>query len=123
MRRRSHDRGFVAAPAARVYERLADVGSYTSWWPGAETAGGSLRLPLGARRVRAVAERHRADVGLFLALDGEDELEWFVELWEDGSIVSCFLDVESGDRRNDRHLLRMRGTVRQALAGLKDDLE
>jgi hypothetical protein len=123
MRRRSHDRGFVAAPPERVYGRLADAGSYPSWWPGTEAAEGSLQLHLGRRNHRAVAGRHRADVGLFMTLGGDVELEWFLERWDDGTIVSCLLDVDAGWRRADRRLLRMRGTVRQALVGLKEDLE
>jgi hypothetical protein len=118
---RTHDRGFVAASPALVYGRVSDPSTYPSWWPGAD--GG--RPSLGPETVAEVSpERHREGTGLFLRLDPVGELEWYLEPWEDGTIVNCLLELRSVPRRrwSDRGLGRVRGTIRRALIGLKDDL-
>lgn len=47
-------------------------------------------------------------------------LEWYLEPFQEGTIVNVLLDVEagSGARRSERRLVRMRSSVRRALVGL-----
>ena len=113
---RSHDQGFVGAPPGDVYRLLADPASYPGWWPRARLEGASLVLPLGS--AGAVApERHRDDIGLHLVGPGA-QLEWYLEPFDDGSIVNAFLEVPGSGRRAARRLLRMRGAIRTGLVGL-----
>ena len=123
---RAHDRGFVAAPPPEVHRVLADTGSYSLWWPGAGGTSDGPVLPLGRRRVRARPHGHREGLGLHLALERPaGGLEWYLEPFDDGTIVNAFLHLEriSPDARGHRSLLRMRGSVRRALVGLKRTLE
>jgi hypothetical protein len=114
---RSHDQAFVAAPPVDVFALLAETGSYPRWWTGARMAGDAVRLPLG-RGAAAGAERERDGTGLFLVF-GEGSLEWYLEAFDDGTIVNAFLEVpESG-----RGLLRMRRSLHGGLVGLKRLLE
>lgn len=129
MKVRAHDQGFVPAPPAAVYATVSQPASYPSWWPGATcdgVGGSTLRLPLGrGRREIASVERHRPDVGVFLTLpDSGGTLEWYLEPFQDGTIVNGLLDVEAagGRRRSQRRLLRMRASVRRALVGLHEAL-
>lgn len=124
VRLRSHDQGFVAAPPRRVYELLADPASYPGWWPGAGADGGGVSLPLGRRPRAARPERERAEIGLYLMF-GDESLEWYLEPFDDGTIVNAFLDVAptGSARRASRRMLRMRAALRTALVGLKRRLE
>lgn len=123
----AHDQGYVEAPASRVYGALADLEAYPGWWPGARWDG-RLALRLGGRRgFLARDERHRAEVGLFLMLEGPaaGSLEWHLEPLEDGTIVNGILnlDLPGGRRRSERRLLRARAAVHRGLVGLKRALE
>jgi hypothetical protein len=124
MRLRSHDQGFVLAPPPAVYRRVADPLSYPSWWPGVRTTpvAGGLRLELGGEAWTAGPEGQRDDVGLFLALSGppEGRLEWYLEPFEEGTVVSALLDLElpGGLRRSGRRLRRIRAALRRGLVGL-----
>jgi uncharacterized protein YndB with AHSA1/START domain len=129
VRVRAHDQGFVLAPPAAVYATVSQPASYPSWWPGAtcDADGRStLRLPLEpGRRSPASVERHRPDVGAFLSLPGyRGTLEWYLEPFQEGTIVNGLLDVEAagGRRGSERRLLRMRTSVRGALVGLHEAL-
>ncbi len=117
---RSHDQGFVAAPPQRVYGLIAGPDTYPSWWPSSSVKGGDLSIPLASRAARA--ERQRDGVGLHLVF-GDQSLEWYLEPFDDGTIVNAFLEVPRSGRRAARGLLRMRGSLRRALVGLKKQLE
>ena len=116
---RAHDQGFVAAPPGEVYRLVADPRTYPSWWPGCRAQGEGLSLPITRAAVRA--EREREGIGLHLVFGGES-LEWYLESFEEGTIVNAFLDARSG-WRGPRRLIRMRGSVRRGLVGLKKRLE
>lgn len=133
----AHDQGFVAAPPREVYEVLSDVRSYPAWWPGTDAAGDTdaaagegadtvrLRLP-PAPPVIASAERHRPGVGVFIRLGPplEGTLEWYLEPFEEGSIVNAILDLrlDGGRRRAARRLGRLRAGIRGALVALREHL-
>ena len=117
---RSHDQGFVAAPPEQVYGVLADPSSYATWWPGAKPLPGGVQLPLGRRGGAAVAERLRNGVGLYL-VSGDEEVEWYVEPFDDGTIVNVFLGVKGTQGRRTQR--RLRGSIRAGLVGLKRRLE
>lgn len=118
---RSHDQGFVAAAPGEVYTLLAEPVSYPGWWPGTRANGEGVLLPLGRRPRHATPDRKREGIGLYLVFGG-DSLEWYLEPFDDGTIVNAFLDVEAA-RRASRRLLRMRASVRTGLVGLKHRLE
>jgi hypothetical protein len=120
-RTRSHDQAFVEALPGDVYAVLAETGSYPRWWAGASTSGEALLLPLG-RGAQAKAERERNGTGLHLVF-GEESLEWYLEPFDDGTIVNAFLDVRGTERRTRRRLLRMRRSLHAGLVGLKRLLE
>jgi hypothetical protein len=119
---RSHDQGFVAASPDRVYELIAQPDTYPAWWAGSRPGADGLSLPVARRAARV--ERERDGVGLHLVF-GEGSLEWYLEPFDDGTIVNAFLDVRATrpGRRASRGLLRMRGAVRRGLVGLKKELE
>jgi uncharacterized protein YndB with AHSA1/START domain len=123
----AHDQGFVSASPQRVYEVLADLGAYPRWWPGAATADGKVRVPLWGRHSEASAERHRPGTGLYLRLGSPSlgTLEWYLEPFEAGTVVSCLLDLElaGGPRKLRRSLRKARSEVRKGLVGLKRELE
>lgn len=120
---RSHDQGFVGAPPDQVYEVIAEPSSYPTWWPGAAPAGDGVQLPLRRGARPAVAERHRNQVGLFL-VSPEEELEWYLEPFDEGTIVNVFFQTPSArGRPGERRLRRMRGSIRAGLVGLKRRLE
>jgi hypothetical protein len=121
---RSHDQGFVGATPSKVYELLADLRSYASWWPGARATSEGVSVPLRRRSGTARADRLRDRVGLHLVSEDED-LEWYLEPFDDGTIVNVFLEVPGSapGRRGDRQLLRMRSAVRRGLVGLKRSIE
>ena len=128
MRLRGHDRAFIAAPPDRVHDALADTAAYPRWWPGVVPTGtdGRVRLPLDRRGSEANPSGARAGIGLWLELPSYDgSLEWYLEPFEDGTIVNAFLDVDLAlaQRRAARRLLRFRTSVRRGLFGLKRALE
>ena len=120
MTTRSHDQGFVAADPAQVYEVLADPRSYPAWWPGATATPEGVSLPLRRRPRPARPDRLRDHVGLHLVSE-DQTLEWYLEPFDDGTIVNVFLELAGSapGSRAPRRLLRMRSAVRQALVGLK----
>ncbi|MGH2710729.1 MAG: hypothetical protein ACRDH9_05945 [Actinomycetota bacterium] len=118
---RSHDQGFVAAGPSRVYGMLANLESYPSWWPGSGKRGDALSLPLLRRAAPARTERERNGVGVHLVF-GDGSLEWYLEPFDDGTIVNAFLDLTASAGKS-RRLLRMRARVRDGLVGLKRRLE
>jgi len=119
---RSHDQGFVAASPERVYGLIARPDTYPGWWAGSSLTGAGLSLPFAGGA--AGAERERSGIGLHLVC-GAGSLEWYLEPFDDGTIVNAFLDVPAGGAgwRASRRLLRMRGAVRRGLVGLKKELE
>lgn len=126
----AHDQGFVAAPPARLYEVLAEIRSYGSWWPGVrvDTQGDVFRLDLGVGGpAEARPEGRRRDVGLVIRLGPplSGTLEWYLEPFEEGTIVNAIMDlaVRGGDRRAGRLLRRLRSAVRRGLVGVKGTLE
>ena len=125
MRIRAHDQGFVAAPPAAVYRALADTGQYASWWKDAVAgdADGVVRIRLEPRRdTEARPERHRDAMGLFLRLGSpyDGTLEWYLESFQEGTIVNVFLEVNLAGRGNgQRRLRQMRSAIRRGLVGLK----
>jgi hypothetical protein len=130
MNLKAHDQGFVAASPGRVYGALADLGGYPAWWAGATSDPESDRVRLGlepGRGVEATAERRREGLGLFLRLGPplHGTLEWYLEPFEEGTMVNCFLDVEppGGRWRASRRLPHLRAGVRRGLVGLKMALE
>jgi hypothetical protein len=125
----SVDQGFIAAPPAAVYGVLADVPSYPVWWPGAEvrSRGEDLRLRLpGGSLVPALAEGHREGVGLTLRLDppSSGTLEWYLEPFEEGTVVSSILhlDLPGGPRGSARRLRRLRVGIHRGMVALREAL-
>jgi uncharacterized protein YndB with AHSA1/START domain len=123
------DQGFVAASPASVYRVLADVSSYPVWWPGVEVRSSEadvrLRLP-GGPLVPAAAEGHREGLGLILRLDAplSGTLEWYLEPFEEGTVVNAILhvDLPEGPRRSARRLRRIRVGIHRGLVALKEHL-
>ncbi len=126
MRLRSHDQVFVAAPPDAVDATLADGDGYPGWWPGAARGDGGPVLVLGRGRFPTWIDGRREGVGMWLPLrDLDGSLEWFLEPFEEGTIVNAFLDVVVRGRPNAaaRRLRRMRVSVHRALVSLKRSLE
>jgi hypothetical protein len=126
----AHDQGFVTAPPGEVFGVLADLPSYATWWPGLEAGieGQDIRLtgrPWEGASVRA--EGHRPGVGLLLRLSGTGEgtLEWYLEPFEEGTIVNAILHLElpGGPRRAARRLRRLRVAVHGGLTALRERME
>lgn len=123
------DQGFVDASPASVYRILADVSSYPIWWPGVEvrSSGAVVRLGLpGGPSVPAIAEGHREGVGLILRLDPPlpGTLEWYLEPFEDGTVVNSILrvDVPGGPRRSARRFDRLRAGIHRGMVALRKRL-
>ena len=126
MRLRSHDQVFVAAPPDVVDAELADADGYVRWWPGAARSDGGPVLHLGGRRFATWIDGRREAVGMWLPLrDLDGSLEWFLEPFEEGTIVNAFLDVVLDGRPSAaaRRLRRMRVSVHRALVSLKRSIE
>ena len=126
MRLRSHDQVFVAASPRDVDARLADGDGYPVWWPGSARSEGGLVLALGRERLVSRIEGRREAVGMWLPLpDLDGSVEWFLEPFEEGTIVNAFLDVvlDDGPRAAARRLRRMRVSVHRALVSLKRSME
>jgi polyketide cyclase/dehydrase/lipid transport protein len=116
------DQGFVPAPPERVYARLADVGRYGEWWPGAHVDtngdGSRLRLPrLPEVGLSVVGDR--SGTGLTLRLRGRGlagSLEWYLEPFKDGTMVNAILDL---DGASARRTMRVRAALRSGLVALR----
>jgi hypothetical protein len=120
------DRGFVRAPADRVFELVREPARYPQWWPRVRTArDGALRFPeLGA--VRAEPDRIEDGVELIVTVEGRGirgHLQWYLEPFKDGTIVYGITDVETARPWSARRVLRHRASVHRALVALKDRLE
>jgi hypothetical protein len=64
-------------------------------------------------------------VGLFLNLSpASGTLEWYLERFEEGTVINCFLDLDlhGGSSRALRRLRRIRTAVRAGLVGLLETL-
>jgi hypothetical protein len=127
---RAHDQGFVAASPSLVYEVLCDIASYGLWWPGirVDTQGEGLRMGLVAGAgAPARARGHREGVGLFIELGPpyDGTLEWYLESFEEGTIVNSVMDLEfgRGRRRASRALRHVRSSIHRGLVGLKGYVE
>ena len=126
MRLRSHDQVFVAVPPEDVDARLADGDGYPVWWPGSAVSADGLLLALGRERLSSRIEGRREAIGMWLPLpDLDGSVEWYLEPFEEGTIVNAFLDVvlENRPRAAARRLRRMRISVHRALVSLKRSME
>jgi hypothetical protein len=126
----AHDQGFLGVPPAAVYRALEDLPRYGLWWPGirVDTQGGGTRLDLGAGVSGAARiEGRRTDVGLVVALGppGSGTLEWYLEPFEEGTIVNSILHLDrpTRGRRGARTLRRARASIRRGLVGLRAHLD
>jgi hypothetical protein len=117
---RSHDQGFVRAAPHEVFKRLDELSGYPGWWPGSEARDGGIVLPLAKRLPPATRDHRRENVGLLLRFKG-DSLEWYLEPFDDGTIVNAFLDIRAAGSpaRAGRRVLRMRRGLRGGLVGLR----
>jgi len=122
----SVDTGFVAAAPGRVFEVIADPAGYPTWWPGARAEGPSgLRLqamgPVGFH-----VEGIRPGVELTVRLEGRGlggRLQWYLEPFEEGTVVYGIVDLETERRWRHRRKLGVRTAVRRAMVALKEMLE
>ncbi|HEX9376333.1 MAG TPA: hypothetical protein VGB19_08855 [Actinomycetota bacterium] len=125
---RTWDQGFVGASPGRVFEVLREPEGYPAWWPGVRRLGdGRLRLP-GMRPATVTVDRVRPGVGLFVRLSGgpgglEGHLEWYLEPFEEGTMVNGITDLGAGRRWPPRRVLRIRSGLRSAMVALKEMLE
>jgi uncharacterized protein YndB with AHSA1/START domain len=119
----------VRARPGRVFEVVLDPAGYPAWWPGARALGdGRLALP-GIPPARVETDRVRPGTGLYVRFgDGRGDasgghLEWYLEAYEEGTVVSCIADLRVPRAWRERRLLRMRAGFRGALVALKGMLE
>ena len=126
---RSLDHGFVRVTPGRVFEVLRDPAGYPAWWPGARALGdGRLALP-GIPPAWAQADGVRPGTGVFVRFrNGRGDascghLEWYLEAFEEGTVVSCIADLRVARAWRERRVLRMRAGFRSALVSLKGMLE
>jgi hypothetical protein len=130
---RALDHGFVAARPERVFDVLSDPAGYPAWWPGARTVGdGRVRLP-GLPPLRMATDGVRPGTGLFVRVsdgpgggfEGEigGHMEWYLEAFEEGTVVSCITDLRAACAWRPRRVLRVRAGVRSAMVALKGMLE
>ena len=123
---RSLDHGFVRAAPERVFEVLRDPAGYPDWWPGTKALGdGRISLP-GLPPVRLEPEGARPRTGLLLRVSGArggalgGHLEWYVEAFEEGTVVSAIADLRARRPWSPRRVLRMRSGFRSALVELRE---
>jgi hypothetical protein len=125
---RALDHGFVAAERERVFEVVRDPAGYAGWWPGARSLGdGRLRLP-GLPPIVAAADSVRPGTGLVVRVSGRPariagHLEWYLESFEEGTVVSCIADLRAPRPWRPRRVIRLRSGVRSAMVALKGMLE
>ncbi|MFL5800042.1 MAG: SRPBCC family protein [Actinomycetota bacterium] len=126
---RALDHGFVAAKRERVFEVLGDPTGYAGWWPGTRSLGdGRLRIP-GLPPAVVAADRVRPGTGLVVRISErrprgiEGHLEWYLETFEEGTVVSCIADLRAPRPWRPRRVLRLRSGVRSAMVALKGMLE
>ena len=121
-----HDRGWVPAPPKEIYRVAESIPTYPSWWRQIHVEEGEsgrhfiVRIPaLG--EVRASVAGERRAVGLIIQLSGDVDgvLEWFLEPFKDGTIVSVLLRLSTRPRRWNRREQAYRSTVREALVALR----
>jgi hypothetical protein len=125
----AHDQGFLSAPPPAVYRALEDVSRYGLWWPGirVDTHGEGVGMVLSAGVAGPVRiEGRRQDVGLVIELGhpARGTLEWYLEPFEEGTIVNAILnlDLPAPRRRAARAMRRARASVRRGLVGLRAHL-
>lgn len=123
---RSLDHGFVRAAPERVFEVLRDPAGYPAWWPEARALGdGRISLP-GLPPVRLEPEGVRPGTGLRLRVSDArgdtlgGHLEWYMEAFVEGSVLSCIADLRARRPWSSRRVLRMRSGFRAALVELRD---
>ena len=126
MRVAAIDQGFVLAAPGRVFELVCDPAGYPSWWPRVRTDGeGRLRLPeLGS--VAAAVDVVREGIELVVPVGGRrvrGHLQWYLEEFEEGTIVYGITDVQTTRRWSARRVLRHRTSMRRALVALKERME
>ena len=123
------DQGFVAASPGRVFEVLRDPAGYPAWWPGVWSAGGRLRLP-GLPPAAVATDGIRPGVGLFVRLDGRTRsgrrvaghVEWYLEEFKEGTVVSGIANLDTGRPWSRRRVLRFRAGMRDGLVALRGRL-
>ncbi len=119
------DQGFVPATAAVCYGRLADPAGYPAWWPGAAVrdAPGGTAIEIGGLRMEGVRpDGVRPGVGLYLRFDGRGgagSLEWYLEPFDGGTIVSAIAELDPRRPWGRRRVLRFRAAIRDGLVGLR----
>ena len=125
-----HDRGWVPAPPKEIYRVAQSIPTYPSWWRRADVEEGESGRHLfvtiaGLGRVRASAAGERPGVGLIIQLAGDVDgvLEWFLEPFKDGTIVSFLLRLSTRPRRWERRQLAYRSAVREGLVALRTMFE
>ena len=126
MRVAAIDQGFVLAAPGRVFELVCDPAGYPSWWPRVRTDGeGRLRFPeLGS--VAAAVDVVREGIELMVPVEGRrvrGHLQWYLEAFEEGTIVYGITDVQTTKRWSARRVLRHRTSMRRALVALKERME
>ena len=126
---RALDHGFVAAKREVVFEVLSDPAGYACWWPGTRSLGdGRLRIP-GLRAVSVSADAIRPGTGLMVRVSDprprgvDGHLEWYLESFREGTVVSCITDLRARRPWRSRRVLRVRSGVRAAMVALKGMLE
>ena len=126
---RALDHGFVAAEPERVFGVVRDTAGYPGWWPGAKPLGdGRLRLP-GLPPATVAADGVRPGTGLLVRVSGgrrgaiDGHLEWYLEGFREGTLVSCIADLRAPRPWRPARVLRLRAGVRSAMVALKEMLE
>jgi hypothetical protein len=126
---RALDHGFVAAERERVFEVLRDPAGYPRWWPGTRSLGdGRLQIP-GLPPAALSAEAVRPGTGLVVRVSDprprgvDGHLEWYLESFQEGTVVSCITDLRAPRPWRPRRVLRLRSGVRSAMVALKGMLE
>jgi len=106
---------------------LRDPSGYPAWWPGARALGGGrLGFP-GLPPMRAATSGVRPGVGLFVRIQGRTRtgrrlaghVEWYLEGFKEGTVVSVISNLETGRPWSPRRVLRFRAGMRDALVALK----
>ena len=117
------DQGYSTLRPGRVLTILADVEAYPRWWPEVRAPRpGRLRVP-GIGEVDVRVDGLRPDVGLYLRLSGarlEGHLEWYLEPFEEGTVVNCITNIRASGRWSPRRTLRVRAAVRRAMVALRE---